>query len=268
MEFVGNIRSLNRPESWKFSLLGASLPSSKDVYFRSKQIEIIEQYAAARIFMEETENTDWDHWFTGIQDDEVHKGLEMTYKAYFYEVALMYYNIVIDLSWTACYLAAEFALTKQGNRIDFGGIQPVEEAYELMRKAENLVTNPNAEENPFGYLKIMCPEFSTAIDMIIDFWSDYGHSNIRQRYNFCKHKGKPIYTEIEQYKGSRIMGFYREDGDGNRVQLVSDPDDVRLKCSLVESIEELRTFDNNQLFPYICGLLRELERVIDPSPFV
>ena len=106
------------------------------------------------------------------------------------------------------------------------------------------------------------------IHMIIDLWSDYGHSNIRQRYNFCKHKGKPIYTEIEPYKGARIMGFYREDGDGNRVQLASDPGDVRLKCSLVDSIEELRTFDNNQLFPYISGLLRELERVLDPSPFV
>lgn len=80
-----------------------------------------------------------------------------------------------------------------------------------MRKAENLVTNPNAEENPFGYLKIMCPEFSSAIDMIIDFWSEFGRRNIRQRYNFCKHKGKPAYTEIETLAGSHIMGFYQQE---------------------------------------------------------
>lgn len=268
MEFVGDIFSLERPTTRKISLLGASLPSSKDVYFRSKQKEIIEQYSAARIFMNETENTDWDHWFNRVEQEDAQQYFELTFKAYFYEVALTYYNIVVDLSWTACYLATEFALTHQGERINFGGIRPIEEAFELMRKAENLVTKPNAEENPFGYLKVMCPEFSTAIEMIIDFWSWYGQSNIRQRYNFCKHKGKPIYTEIQELSGPRLMGFYQEDHDGNRVQLVSDPSDVRLQCSLDESIEELRQFDNTQLFPYISKLFAELECVLNPSPFV
>ncbi len=192
----------------------------------------------------------------------------MTFKAYFYEVALTYYNIVVDLSWTTCYLATEFALTHQGVRINFGGIRPIEEAFELMRKAENLVTNPNAEENPFGYLKGMCPEFSTAIEMIISFWSWYGQSNIRQMYNFCKHKGKPMYTEIQELSGPSFMGFFQEDRNGNSVQLVSDPSDMRLQCSLEESIKELLHFDNTQLFPYISNLFAELERVLSPSPFV
>lgn len=33
MEFVGDILSLDRPATREFNLLGASLPSSKDVYF-------------------------------------------------------------------------------------------------------------------------------------------------------------------------------------------------------------------------------------------
>lgn len=160
--------------------------------------------------MNETENTDWDHWFTRVEQEEAQQYFELTFKAYFYEVALTYYNIVVDLSWTTCYLATEFALTHQGVRINFGGIRPIEEAFELMRKAENLVTNPNAEENPFGYLKGMCPEFSTAIEMIISFWSWYGQSNIRQMYNFCKHKGKPMYTEIQELSGPSFMGFFKK----------------------------------------------------------
>ncbi len=268
MEFVGDILSLDRPATREFNLLGASLPSSKDVYFRSKQKEIIEQYTAARIFMNETENTDWDHWFTRVEQEEAQQYFELTFKAYFYEVALTYYNIVVDLSWTTCYLATEFALTHQGVRINFGGIRPIEEAFELMRKAENLVTNPNAEENPFGYLKGMCPEFSTAIEMIISFWSWYGQSNIRQMYNFCKHKGKPMYTEIQELSGPSFMGFFQEDRNGNSVQLVSDPSDMRLQCSLEESIKELLHFDNTQLFPYISNLFAEIERVLSPSPFV
>ena len=172
MEFTGDIFALEPPANRKFSLIGATLPSSKDVYFRSKQKEIIEQYSAARIFMYNTENTDFDYWFNRVDHDDAQRYFELTFKGYFYEIALIYYNIVVDLSWTACYLAAEFALTQKGARVNFGGIQPIEDAYKLMRAAENLVSNPTAEENPFEYLKVMCPEFSTAIDMIIDFWKE------------------------------------------------------------------------------------------------
>ena len=54
------------------------------------------------------------------------------------------------------------------------------------------------------------------------------------------------------------MGFFQEDSDKNRVQLVSAPSDVPLQYSLEESIKELRQFDNAQLFPYISKLFAEL----------
>lgn len=268
MEFTGEIEQLKFSQNRSFNLIGASLPTIKDVYFRSKQQEISDQYQAARIFMYQTETEDWDYWFERVPDETAQKFFEWTMKGYFYETALTYYNIVVDLSWTICYLAAEFSLEQRGVRVNFGGIQPIEKAYELMRKAENLVTNPNAEENPFGYLKIMCPEFSKAIDLIIDFWTYFGHSSIRQRYNFCKHKGKPAYREVEELTGQRLMGFYQENNDGTCIQLASDPKDVRISCSLNEVIEELRLFDNEKLFPYISELFSELERALKPSPFV
>lgn len=77
-----------------------------------------------------------------------------------------------------------------------------------------------------------------------------------------------MYTEIQELSGPSFMGFFQEDRNGNSVQLVSDPSDMRLQCSLEESIKELLHFDNTQLFPYISNLFAELERVLSPSPFV
>jgi len=268
MEFTTDIFSLEPDGNRTVNLLGVSMPTSKDVYFRAKQKELLDQYAAARIFMHETETDDWSHWFQPTEDATNQQAFELIFRSYFYESALTYYNIVVDLSWTLCYLSVEFALSQRGQRVDFGGIMPIEDAYKLMRSAENNVTNPNAEDSPFTYLKSMCPEYSTAIDMIIDFWNEFGHSNIRQRYNFCKHKGKPAYSEIEALRGGRLMGFYFQQNDGTRVQMPSDIRDVQMTYSLNDSIEELKTFDDEKLFPYISALLAELERVVDPSPFV
>ncbi len=268
MELKGDLASLGEYGAKSFELMGLSLPVSRDVYYRAKQKEILDQYTAARIFMDETETTDWEHWFAKVENANMQKYVELTFRAHFYEIALMYYNIVVDLSWVSCYLAAEFALEARGERVDFGGIKPIEEAYNLLRRAEKLVTNPNAEDNPFVYLKKMCPEFSHAIDMIVDFWNQFVDSSIRQRYNFCKHKGKPAYVEMEQLNKTRFVGFYRENSSGERVKLASNPVDVRFQISLEKAIEELRQFDNEKLFPYISGLFSELERVIKPSPIV
>lgn len=208
MEFATDIFSLEPNGNRTINLIGASMPTSKDIYFRAKQKELLDQYAAARIFMHETETDDWSHWFKPTENPTNQREFELIFRSYFYESALTYYNIVVDLSWTISYLAAEFALSPKGQRVDFGGLIPIEDAYNLMCSAENNVTNPNVENSPFTYLKAMCPEYSTAIDMIIDFWNEFGHSNIRQRYNFCKHKGKTAYSEIEALRGDRLMGLF------------------------------------------------------------
>ena len=114
MEFNGDIHSLIRSSSKSFSLIGSRLPTSRDAYFISKRQEIIEQYAAARLFLGETETEDWDHWFNKLDDEQFQKIAQLTRRAYLYETALIYYNIVVDLSWTACYLASEFSLAQRG----------------------------------------------------------------------------------------------------------------------------------------------------------
>ena len=84
MEFVNDIHSLLPSRNIKFSLEGVKLPNNKDLFFRAKQQEIIEQYEAARSFLCETETEDWDHWFTSEKHHEV---FELIFKSHFLEAS-------------------------------------------------------------------------------------------------------------------------------------------------------------------------------------
>lgn len=269
MEFKTTISSLERPFPVKIQLVGTKLPNNNDVFFRAKQSELIDQYRAARIFLRETETTDWNHWFNPIDDAKHAELSRLMFRSYFYETALFYYNLVVDLSWTLCYVAIEFACTNKGIRVNISGIKPIEESTELLRKAEGNVTSPTAEENPFLYLKRMCPEFEPVIDQIVCFWNSFCSTDIRKRYNFCKHKGKPAYEEIERLSEERTSSFFF----GNRTtgeftQIASTPQDVKYTFSLEDAISELRDFDDNHLFPYIQNLISTIENILQPSPMV
>ena len=270
MDFANDIFTLEPPTKQTFKLEEVALPTNKDLYFSTKQREIIDQYAAARIFLNETEIEDWSHWFNQVDDERNNTAFKKIFTTYFYETALMYYNIVVDLTWTLCYVSAEFAISNSSNRVDFEGCKPIEEAYQLLRTAENSVTSPTAESNPFGYLQKMCPEYSKAIQIIIDFWNSFSSSAIRKKYNYCKHKGTPAYNEIEELRGKgRLFGISIQPiGSNETIQIASDIRDVQWVQSLTDNITELQRFDDEQLFPYVKSLLEELERVVKPSPMV
>mgnify|MGYP007047908280 CR=1 FL=1 len=88
MEFKTDIFQLSKPTSVTFSFPNVKLPTSNDLYFRSKQTELIEQYAAARIFLQETETTDWNHWFNPVDDKRNETVFRLIFKSHFYETAL------------------------------------------------------------------------------------------------------------------------------------------------------------------------------------
>lgn len=173
------------------------------------------------------------------------------------------------MSWTLCYVTAEFACNQQGKRVDLSGIRPIDEAAALLRSAERNVTAPTAENNPFAYLKMMCPEFTPVFDLIVDFWNDFSDSDVRKRYNFCKHKGRPAYQEIEALSPGCLMGFYVQNKNtGEIIQIASDISDVRYSYSLEEAILQLVDFDDHKLFPYIKSLIDTLEEILKPSPMI
>ena len=268
MEFYTDILSLRGPSKLTFSFPLSKLPNSNDVYFRAKQKELVEQYDAARIFMHETETDDWNHWFEPVEDSTTTEALRLIFRSHFYETALFYYNAVIDISWTMCYVAIEYACSNKGARVSINGMKSIEEAAELLRKAEGNVTSPTAENNPFSYLKLMCPEFEPVIEQIISFWNSFSSSDIRKRYNYCKHKGRPSYEEIERLRSGCGIRFYRKKTDGQITQIPTDSQDIQYSFSLEAAIIELRDFDDQILFPYVQKLIRSIENILQPSPIV
>jgi hypothetical protein len=251
----------------KFNLVGTVLPTNQDFYFVSKWNEIFNRYCSARIFIRKTAEQDWGYWFTPVDNPDSQKAIELIFKSELYETALLNYNILVDLSWTITYVTAEYALYKfdaEGNIVnakDIYGMLPIEQSYEMLRRTENGVSTPHAEGNPFDYLRVMQPQFNEAIELIINFWRDFANSNIRNLYNYIKHKGKPLYKEIEDMRYGKTMLIKIGDQD-----YPSDIRDVQRIISLEDGIKELIKFDDNKLFPYIKQLLELLREAVDPSP--
>lgn len=262
MDFKTDIFELDSKNNYSVKLVGLKLPSPKDVIFKSKKDELFQQYESARLFIRETETDDWKHWFQ-TEDIKYQKLFELLFRERFYESALIFYNIIVDLSWTLCYLSAEYALYTKDKTINLNNMMTIEESYDALRKAENLVTNPDGINNPFNYLKHNCPEFTDSINLVIDFWKKFKNSEIRASYNFIKHKGKPLYEEIESYNNSRVMKL-----SINNEFYPTDIKDVKKVVNLCDSINKLREFDDEILFPYIKKLFQLLEIAVDPSPIV
>ena len=126
MKFLTDIASLHPDLDKAFNIVETGLPTNIDVYFRAQQKEIIDQYYAARLFLREIETEDWNHWFKPLEDQQKNKEFELILSSYFYETALMYYNILVDLSWTICYVSVEFSCTQNGKRIEFSGMKSIE----------------------------------------------------------------------------------------------------------------------------------------------
>lgn len=247
---------------------GIMLPEDRDFFFRAKQFEIGDQYTAARFFLRQTDGENYKDWLFSTGNVNADCGIRNTWRSYFYEAALMYYNILVDLSWVLLYLSAEYVCYQDDCAVKFESVKSMGEAMELMRSAEGLVAEPLCATNPIGYIKKMCPKLDNAVQMTIDFWKEYKESSIRHLYNYCKHRGKPAYEEIVKFTGPKFAKFNRLNDDGSMTQVAFDTRDVRLKVSLEKSIEELLTFDDEKLFPYLHNLISELEKIVQPSPLV
>jgi len=185
------------------------------------------------------------------------------------EHTLINYNILVDLSWTITYTSCEHVLygfDSNGNVTnaeEVRGLVPIDEAGDILRKLENNTTTPTADNNPFTYLKSAAPEFSSSVDIIVEFWKNFSGSNIRSLYNYIKHKGKPQYKELKDLSPGRYFSLQI----GNK-SYPSDISDVQRIISLKDGLEELVKFDNEELFPYLEKLIIELEKAVNPSPMI
>jgi len=249
-------------------------PSSRDVYFISKCEELIAQYRTARIFLQQYKFETWDRWLKDIpsENEEAKFYAKTIQQIACYEAALVFYNIVVDLSWVLCYVSFEFSLARKGDcegkRIVFGEIGSIEESMELLRIAEKNVICPSAEETPFIYLKHQYPDSAKALDLVTDFWNTFSSSNIRSLYNYIKHKGKPKYDELNKINHSPPWMFLGVNKEGHASQSLVSPTDLLKKCSFIDGVDELIQFDDTQLYPYLKALFEELYAHVNPSPWV
>lgn len=109
----------------------------------------------------------------------------------------------------------------------------------------------------------MYPESSAPIETIISFWEKFSVSSIRYNYNYNKHKSCLHYEEIEELKPACLLKLKVDEMD-----CPSDVRDVQKVICLADAIESLRQFDNNELFPYVETLFSQLEKIVEPSPFI
>ena len=116
MEFDREVFDLMPSGSKTFNLIGLKMPSDKDIFFRAKQKETLDKYQAARRFMYELETDDWDHYFHKLEDENGNIYFQNVLKAQWYEAALLFYNAVVDLSWIACYISAEYFIYVDGSQ--------------------------------------------------------------------------------------------------------------------------------------------------------
>lgn len=259
MDFLRSLDDLYPTKPSQIMINYTDMPNSKGVYFRAKQYELVEQYQSARVFLLETQTEEWQHWFETENPDN-QEYFEIWHSIRLFEAALLFYNIVVDLSWMLCYVCAEYALYIDGNVIDLDKMMNIEEAYNTFRKAEKELKDP---KNQLEYLKKTSPQYSDVIDHIINFLSNFLQSETRELYNYIKHRGKPQYEELEKHLGPKLMGFYVND-----VKYPAASRDVQKPINLKKVIESLYDFDNHELFPYIKGLFIKLEVIVKPSPLI
>ena len=266
--FTETLENIRQNHNVQFQFQGTAMPDAVSTYFRSKQEELYQQYSTARLFLRQadqgTAEISWDGWFNRFEDITNQNIATWLFREKMYQAALMFYNVVIDLSWVLCYTSAEYAVYSNGQVTPLNKLVSIEEAYGALRTEEESVIAPNARNNPFDYLNRMTPTFSPAIEIIKNFWDQYSASDIRHDYNFIKHRGKPNFTEVNQAIGNpRLLSFVV----GN-ITCPTDVRDVQKEMSLEKGIQELIEFDNKILYPYISKLIEILEKIVCPSPFV
>lgn len=228
-------------------------PNSQ-LLFESKLKEIIEQYQFAREILRQIDNGRWDCWFPTFKEQEKNKIFQTGFNEYFLETSILYYNIVVDLTWVLFFGCAGYAIEKRtGKKVSITKIMGLQDAQDAFRKLEDCIFHPTGEADPFRQITKEMPKFNGAVTLITNFWNQFRNDEIRNLYNFIKHKGKPQYTEMYKLVGRKPYSIHI-----GETEIPTDLNDTRRVISLYGTAEKLVKFDNEKLFPYCDSLIKTL----------
>ena len=246
-----------------------AIPNVQGLYFITKYKELMERYYLARVYLSEIDTQDWDHWIKN-NSEEMKKVAKIRLKASFYETALIYYSIVVDLPWSLVYASLETFVWSDDEAKATFGFKSKKEAQDILRHLEKNVGTPLTDDSQLNYLKKVDTEYGskyrTVIEYVESFWKKIKDSSVRANYNFIKHRGRLAYKEVVDLNYKQPICIFLENKDGSKVPMPDCVNDVQKTMSLDDCIEEIKKFDDNILFPYIKELVEQLDKIVKPSP--
>lgn len=234
------------------------IQSSRVIFFESKLYDIFLRYQSARILIRCINNNDNSYWVCEEDYDDI---VKYNLNGNFLESMIINYNIVVDLTWVITCLSIEICIYEESHNevFDFNRQNEIIRTKEVMEKIEKIVKSPNSEEiaNYFSYFNSLSANYLPITTHVTQFWNSFQSSEIRQLYNFIKHRGKPEYTEIYEITGRRFCNYTENDR-----QIATEISDVRKEISFEEELKKLIEFDEEVLFPYCDKLFKLLVDVV------
>lgn len=230
------------------------VPTSKQIYFESKLYEIYLRYQSARLMFTPIDNNKNDYWYDSFDGDDV---VRLNYNGFFLENAILNYNIVVDLTWVITCLSLE--TDYKGKKFVFDNTNEIKNTERIIRNIEKIVDSPTSKNGTkyLNKLKSKNPEYNKICSHISEFWRVFKEREIRQDYNFIKHRGKPEYKEIYKLTGKKFFTF-----KSNHIEYATDISDVRKEFEMYKVINSLLDFDDNILFPYCDKLFKLLLDIV------
>lgn len=265
--FKNNIKMLYPNINRKFELVGTPIEITQDFIYLAKLREIIARYESARFMLLQTKPKEWDYWTKLNKTEETKEYCKVIVKSNFYESALIFYNIVVELSWQLTYLSIENFLINTNDNIvsDLSGLKEKDDAVNLIRQLEELCKEPS--DQLYSYLLKIDPTLDEIIEIIRRFKDKVEFINLKLLYNFTKHRGKFKYKEMFDFEDLRFHTTYSFNSEGDITTLNSSSEDLFKTLNLEEAINELFYFDDEILFPYLKQLIYLLFEWVQPSPF-
>ena len=158
---------VNKNDSCTYGISQEDILSGKWAVFQSKQMDIKRQLLWTRRMLSEADSIDWECWLKCNLSEKTLEKEKLLYQTFFYETALIYYNIVVDLSLTFCFMSAMMLIENQTQ--DSDTIRSIDEVYDFLRSNEDKPAFPTKKYNPFKIMCEKCPEFQKPISIIEGF---------------------------------------------------------------------------------------------------
>lgn len=279
MQCLPSLRELYPPVIKKIDLKNLKLPSNSDYFYWEKRNEILAAYQKARFFMGKAISIQLEDVKEEVSNYETFSREEKTellylIKSYYYEATLYFYNTIIDISWVFLIssIASRLDDDKKTMLIKSSILTNPNLAKKQIRKIEKLVKNPDTDKTYKQLKKILnntldIPKNNilfSVLEEVQDFWHAIKKSNIRENYNFLKHRGSLTYEEVNS-KDIPSVNIYSQSKTELTKQL-SHSCDLEKKKNLENELDNLFIFDCNKLFPYISKLFNNLQEGLDISP--